>query len=520
MEAGFQFKCAAVEEAASLILREFRDSPAYMYPMRFGLAIGQRVCFQSISLNAPSLDIGVNDGSTAAVIHYGKPRFTWGGDMPEERTYESMGLFVSPEYNVYENLIGLDVSGAVPFPDESFNTVSATEVFSYGIDRDRTLSELCRVLAPGGTIAFSDTAEDILRFPAIERGLKQYVTSLDVLEDSQGYYRRRLSELGLVQIETRLYFARPLAGLLHALMYASDPAADHTRQRRLWVEDAVIGDVYTQGLMTIASALDDEFSRTEGPADGWHVFVSARKPGSLDLSLPTPHPWCPACNSRSLETSLLECRCSDCGRSYMTRFATPYLLLDNNTAYSPKQQRPAHLAADVVALDRQIDAVLRSSYTALRDLAPGARVQLFGINQATAFTIRHLREHGLTVEAVGTDVGRLVGEQIEGVRIVGLPDLAPDVPLLLGPDPRSVPDVIETLRTYGYSGLVISLAQSSAAGAVPLVVLPLDSTPRGSVPTAEAEAEGQPTALRRLARRVLHRSIRTRIAWVVRRVRL
>jgi hypothetical protein len=204
----------------------------------------------------------------------------------------------------------------------------------------------------------------------------------------------------------------------------------------------------------------------------------------------------------------------------MTRFATPYLLLDNNTAYSPKQQRPAHLAADVVALDRQIDAVLRSSYTALRDLAPGARVQLFGINQATAFTIRHLREHGLTVEAVGTDVGRLVGEQIEGVRIVGLPDLAPDVPLLLGPDPRSVPDVIETLRTYGYSGLVISLAQSSAAGAVPLVVLPLDSTPRGSVPTAEAEAEGQPTALRRLARRVLHRSIRTRIAWVVRRVRL
>ena len=218
MESGVRFKCAAVAEAAHLILQEFRHSSAYTYPMRFGLAIGQRVCFSSVPLDEPSLDIGVNDGSTATIIHYGKPRFTWGGDMPEESTYESMGLYISPEYDVYERLIGLDVSDAVPFPDGSFNTVTATEVFSYGIDRDRALAELSHVLAPGGTLAFSETAEDILRFPAIEQGLRQYVPSLNILGDSREYYTRTLGELGLVDIKVRLYFARPLAGLLVALM--------------------------------------------------------------------------------------------------------------------------------------------------------------------------------------------------------------------------------------------------------------------------------------------------------------
>src|SRR5438132_838245 len=153
MENKIHFKCADVEEAAKLILEKFDTSNAYVFPMRFALAIGQRVCFKSIPLTPPSLDIGVNDGSTACIIHYGKPRFTWGGDMPEESTYESMGLFVSPEFNVYDNLVGLDVSSAVPFPDNSFNTICATEVFAYGLDRDRALREMCRVLAPGGTLA-------------------------------------------------------------------------------------------------------------------------------------------------------------------------------------------------------------------------------------------------------------------------------------------------------------------------------------------------------------------------------
>src|SRR6266446_2206095 len=174
--------------------------------MRFALTIGQRVCFGEVPLTPPSLDIGVNDGSTACIVHHGKPRFTWGGDMPEESTYESMGLFVTPEFNVYENLVGLDVSSAVPFPDDSFNTICATEVFSYGLDRDRTLSELGRVLAPGGTLAFSESAGDILNFPALVEGLKQFVPSLHVLEDAPAYYRRRLEELGLSDVRCRLFF--------------------------------------------------------------------------------------------------------------------------------------------------------------------------------------------------------------------------------------------------------------------------------------------------------------------------
>ena len=141
-----------LEQTHQLIIDKFPHSPSYLYPFRYALALAQQVCFSKVPLTYPSLDIGVNDGSTAAIIHHGKGKVTWGGDMPEEATYESRGLFVSPEFDVYENLIGMDICN-IPFPDNSFNTVVSTEVLFYGMDRSQALKELTRVLAPGGTLA-------------------------------------------------------------------------------------------------------------------------------------------------------------------------------------------------------------------------------------------------------------------------------------------------------------------------------------------------------------------------------
>jgi SAM-dependent methyltransferase/uncharacterized protein YbaR (Trm112 family) len=457
-----RFKCPEVEEAANLILERFAYSNAYVFPMRFALTIGQRVCFAEVPLTPPSMDIGVNDGSTACIVHHGKPHFTWGGDMPEESTYESMGLFVTPEFNVYENLLGLDVSSAVPFADNSFNTICATEVFSYGLDRDRTLSELCRVLAPGGTLAFSESAGDILNFPALMEGLKQFVPSLHVLEDGPAYYRRRLDELGLTDVRCRLFFDRPLAGLLHSLMYAANPAADHDYHRRLLVEDQRLRAYYTDGLLALASAMDEEFSRPEGPAGGWHIFVSCRKPGQTRADLAVPRPRCPACHSPQLDTSLLNCQCRGCGRAYKTRYGVPYLLRDENTAYSPKATPPIDRSGEVPA-DRHINEVLRASYRRLHEAVARPAVRLFGIDPATAFTIRHLKQGGIQILGVVTTTERWAGLRVEGVLIQALPEVArsPE-PLLLSGHPGLETSAIAALRAVGFTGIVYSLIDGSA----------------------------------------------------------
>ncbi|HEY7650706.1 MAG TPA: methyltransferase domain-containing protein [Methylomirabilota bacterium] len=486
MATGIRFTCPEVGEAARLILERFGHSSAYAFPMQFALAIGQRVCFKDVALTPPSIDIGVNDGSTASIVHYGKPRFTWGGDMPEKSA-----LFVTPDFNVYENLVGLDVASAVPFPDDAFNSISATEVFSYGVDRDRVLSELTRVLAPGGTLAFSESAADILNFPALVEGLKQHVPSLDILPDAPSYYRHKLKELGLTDVTCRLYFDRPLAGLLLGIMYAADPAADHARHRRLLVEDRRLRGVYTDGLLAMASAIDEEFSRPEGPPSGWHVFVSARKPGRLNPDRPPPQPRCPVCRGRDLESSLLHCRCRYCGRSYTTRYGIPYLLRDT-----------ARLIGGVPT-DQRIDRVLRASYPKLFTSSDRPGVRLMGIDPTTAFTVRHLRHHGVEVLGVGTTVERWVGREIHGAPIERLEAAAEtSAPVVLSGYPGAEVEAIEALARVGFLGTVYSLEQGTAEEGLRRIRIDLPK------PAAEAEAASPipPAGLaRRLVRRLLGR---------------
>lgn len=92
----------ASAEAANLIISKFPYTWAYFCQFRFALAVFQRVLMRNIQIQAPSLEIGMNDGSSATIAHFGKPKFSYGADMPEENTYESMGLHVDPNFDVYE----------------------------------------------------------------------------------------------------------------------------------------------------------------------------------------------------------------------------------------------------------------------------------------------------------------------------------------------------------------------------------------------------------------------------------
>jgi hypothetical protein len=257
----------------------------------------------------------------------------------------------------------------------------------------------------------------------------EVVPTLDVLEDGRTYYNEKLTELGLVDVTYRPFFKRELAGLLLGLIYAGDPHSDHARHQQLLVDDERLRRLYTDALLAIAAGIDDEFSSDSEP-EGWHVFVTARKPGALDTSLPVPEPRCPTCGSSKLVRSLTSTVCDACGRTYLTRYGNPYLLVDDTATFSPKRQRPAHLA-ETEPLDIRIDAVLNASYGDNAAL----RVALYGVDPTTAFTIRHLRQADIDVVAATAVSDRWDGRHIEDVPIVGLDDIARDVPIVVSAYP-------------------------------------------------------------------------------------
>src|SRR5262249_31910653 len=125
------FEPARVQEATDLIISRFQHTWAYFCQFRFSLAVGQRCLMADIPLTAPSLEIGINDGSSATIAHFGKPKFTWGGDMPEASTFESMGLHIEPHFDKYEDVIGMDAH-EIPFPNGSFNTIITNDMLSFG----------------------------------------------------------------------------------------------------------------------------------------------------------------------------------------------------------------------------------------------------------------------------------------------------------------------------------------------------------------------------------------------------
>ena len=210
-----RFDPAAVREAADLIISKYPDTWAYVCQFRFALAVGQRALMAGLPLTSPSLDIGINDGMSATIAHFGKPRFTWGGDMPEASTYESMGLHLEPQFDKYENVIGLDAH-RIPFPDGSFNTVVTNDMLGYGVDRPGILREMVRVLAPGGTIFLSETAGVLGRqYPGLMNVLRTVVPTAKLLDKPVETYSDWLRSLGMEDIHGDTWIDHRLFALLY-----------------------------------------------------------------------------------------------------------------------------------------------------------------------------------------------------------------------------------------------------------------------------------------------------------------
>jgi SAM-dependent methyltransferase len=380
-----RFDPAAVREAADLIIAKFPHTWAYFCQFRFALAVGQRALMADIPLTAPSLEIGVNDGSSATIAHFGKPKFTWGGDMPEASTFESKGLYVEPQFDKYENVIGMDAH-EIPFPDGSFNTVVTNDVLSYGLDRLTILREMTRVLAPGGTLFLSESSNNMAKYPHLMTELRTVVPTIDVLDDSVGTYTDWMRSLGMEDIKGDTWINHQLCALLYGFLRRGETNTPITDANRAY---------YDETLRALAGLLATD------SGEGWQVYMTCKKPGTLQ-ERPTPVPMCLSCRA-PLTVTLNDCACGSCKTEYRSEFGNPYVLSDFGRVYSPKtiQHRPRSQE-----LGRHLEAMKLP-----------ASVSLAAFDRSTRYVIRTLERRGVATTAIHSDDPLHVGHTILGVPV-------------------------------------------------------------------------------------------------------
>jgi ubiquinone/menaquinone biosynthesis C-methylase UbiE len=152
-----------------------------------------------IARNATLLDIGCGGGRTVQRLATLAPEGTVHGvDISEA------GVAVSRQTNAREierKRVQIDLGSvaALPFPDRTFDVVTAVETHYYWPDLPANLREVLRVLAPGGTFAVIAELHRGGRFPAFYR-VVMWLIRAAYLTDSE--HRDLLTQAGFTNVET------------------------------------------------------------------------------------------------------------------------------------------------------------------------------------------------------------------------------------------------------------------------------------------------------------------------------
>lgn len=144
-----------------------------------------------------ALDLGCGQGDFAALLEYAGAARVTGAEVAEAALVRARRRHPGLDF------VRVQLDGPLPFADDEFDLVWASEVIEHVADTARWLSEVRRVLRPGGRLALTTPSHGRLRL--LLAGIEAHS---EPLGDHLHLYSRRslhavLAELGFTSVDVR-----------------------------------------------------------------------------------------------------------------------------------------------------------------------------------------------------------------------------------------------------------------------------------------------------------------------------
>lgn len=203
---------------------------ATMAPHRALLRAVECRLMGTVALEAPILDIGCGDGHFASIAY--EAPLDIGIDVRHDELLEARRRGPS----VYLAVVGASAT-VLPFPDEAFSSVVSNCAIEHIVDNDAVLSEISRVLRPGGTFATTLPSEHfasmllgstLLRRLRLHRAAAAYGNFFNRISyhhhiHDPAEWRRRFEAVGLTVVESSYYFSARSHRVFDASHYLGVP---------------------------------------------------------------------------------------------------------------------------------------------------------------------------------------------------------------------------------------------------------------------------------------------------------
>lgn len=199
--------------------RHLKDLPAFRALLR---AVEARLYQELLPLDEPVLDMGCGDGHFASMALTAGARSLAAGIDPAAGV-----LHEAQERGAYR-VLARSLGGAMPFADGTFATVVSNSVLEHIPELDPVLTEIGRVLQPGGRFIFCVPGEYFgellffsqlfrkLRLESLARAYERYFNRISRHHHCDGpqVWQARLASLGFQVRDSYYYFSEQA---LHAL---------------------------------------------------------------------------------------------------------------------------------------------------------------------------------------------------------------------------------------------------------------------------------------------------------------
>lgn len=271
-----------------LLERHLRELPAFRALLR---AVEARF-YQDLPMARPVLDLGCGDGHFASLA-WGEVEAgfdPWWTPLTEARERAAHQVLAQAE------------GAAMPYAQETFGTVVSNSVLEHIPELTPVLSEVARVLRPGGWFHFCVPGENFLPYlaggqaldwvglSALGDGYRELFNRISRHYhcDSPHLWEQRLEVAGLELVRFWSYFSRRALRALEIGHYLGLPSLFSKKlfgrwvlwpsRTNLWLTERVVRPYYEEPLSRAPAADRD---RRSGEEAGAYVFFVARKPGRL-----------------------------------------------------------------------------------------------------------------------------------------------------------------------------------------------------------------------------------------------